>query len=170
MNNEQLLSQLLKSSNFTDIKNLLSDFEYSYIKKLIMNIALYVDSDIKVGDIEMSHIYDVNNELSQEITGVPSAYSAIDGDVKTLAAFAEQYSHLGIADFDALAKEAILDFLNLSNGLFVVMLSKLNIGEHSLSVPKQSDSIELTSPAEGNITVIPVTFSFGTVRFLLLRL
>ncbi len=63
-----------------------------------------------------------------------------------------------------------MDFLNLHNGLFIVLLSKLNVCELSLNAPKNSQSISLTTEVNGKITIIPIKFSFGTVKFLLYEL
>ena len=93
--------------------------------------------------------------------------TSIRGMRAALIAFASKYSKMELRDYDILTKESILDFLNLHNGLFVVRLSQLNICELSLAAPRQNGSFIMNSPATGNITVIPVTFSFGTVKFLL---
>lgn len=169
MESEQLLENIINNSNLNSLENS-SKFIVGYIKKLVLDIILYVDSNINLGTIELVDTYSMTNELSQEITGLPSAYSAIDGDEKVLTSFAESYSHLGIAEYDSLCKEALLDFLNLHNGLFIVYLSENNICELSLSVPKQDGDKKLISPYKGKITVIPVNFSFGTAKFLLLEL
>lgn len=170
MDNEQAVLELLSTSNYNTLPSSATDFIKTYIKKLVADVMLYVDSAITIGNIEFVNTYAANQELSQEITGIPSAYSAIDGEPSILTAFAEKYARLGITEYDILAKEAIVDFLNLHNGLFVVQLSKLNICELSLAVPKQSGSFLLTSPVSGKITMIPITFSFGTVNFLLCEL
>lgn len=165
MDNEQLTEELLKASNYDAIANSTTAFVRTYIKKLVWDVVTYVDESISVNNIELVTSYSSALELSQEITGIPAAYSAIDGETSALTAFSEQYAHLGIAEYDTLAREAILDFLNLHNGLFVSLLSKLNMYELSLAVPKQSGSFSLTSKVNGKITIIPITFSFGTINF-----
>ena len=128
---------------------------------------MYVDDDITLGNIEIVDSFSGKCELSQEILGVPSATSGIDGREETLAAFAENYSHLGIKEFDMLAREAILDFLNLNNGLFVVLLSKNNICELTLKVPKQNGNYALDLSEYQSITIIPILFKYGTMKFYL---
>lgn len=168
MNKDALVEKLLKNSNFYSIPDdQANDFVKAYIKKLVEDIVLYVDSNFTIENIEFKDAYDVQNELSQEITGVPSAYSALDGDVRALTAFAESYSHLGIADYDSLCKEALLDFLNLHNGLFVVYLSENKIYELSLSVPKQNGEKSITGTSSGNVMIIPIKFTYGLVNFIL---
>ena len=166
MDNKKSCSRILEASNFFSLTDM-SDFVKTYIEKLVYNISMYVDPDFSLGNIEILGDFTGKCELSQAITGVPSAYSCIEGKDETLVAFAERYSHLGIKSFDVLAREAILDFLNLHNGLFVVMLSKNNICELSLDAPRQNGNFSLDLAQYKSITVIPVIFSYGTVKFFL---
>ncbi|MCR5508680.1 MAG: hypothetical protein K6F34_08325 [Lachnospiraceae bacterium] len=170
MKSDELVVNILDNSNYNDIASDLTEFVRTYIEKLVSDVSLYVDSSIVVEDIETVDKYKASWELSQDITGVPSAYSAIDGNPDVLVAFAEMYSKLGVDTFDTLAKEALLDFLNLHNGLFIVLLSKLNICELSLDPPRQNKYLDITTEVNGKITIIPIRFSFGVVRFLLYEL
>lgn len=169
MDNTKLVNDIINNSNYNDISQELSDFVKIYIQKLISDITLYVDSNISIEKIELTDFYNTNNELSQNITGIPSAYSAIDGDETALVNFAEAYCKLGVDKFDTLCKEAIVDFLNLHNGLFIVHLSQLNLCELSLTAPVQEGTLDLSSSVKYEITIIHVKFSFGTVKFLLLE-
>lgn len=166
MDNNKSCARILEASNYLSVPNM-SDFVKTYIEKLVYNISMYVDSDFSLGSVEILTDYSGKIELSQAITGVPSAYSCVEGKEDVLVTFAEHYSHLGVKSFDVLAKEAILDFLNLHNGLFVVMLSKNNICELSLDAPKQNGNYSLDLAQYKSITVIPVMFSYGTVKFFL---
>ena len=170
METKEQAIEVLNRSNYQTLSSDLSDFNKEYIELLIQDLLMYVSDDITVGEIELVENYSANKELSQEIVGVPAAYSAMDAPEETLVSFSEAYSKMEIKEYDVLAKECLLDFLNLHNGLFVVRLSKLNICELTLSVPKQNGAFLMTSPATGKITVIPVTFPFGTIRFLLCEL
>ena len=166
MDNNKICSRILEASNINSLTDM-SEFVRTYIEKLVYNISMYVDSDFSLGSIEILGDFSGKIELSQAITGVPSAYSCVDGNERALTGFAEHYSHLGITAFDTLAREAILDFLNLHNGLFVVMLSKNNICELSLDAPKQNGNFSIDLAHYKSITVIPVMFSYGTVKFFL---
>ena len=166
MDNNRSVSRILEASNYLTLTDM-SDFVRTYIEKLVYNISMYVDADFSLGNIDIVNNFSGKCELSQAITGVPSAYSCIEGPNDTLVEFAERYSHLGVKSFDVLAREAILDFLNLHNGLFVVMLSKNNICELSLDAPKQNGNFTIDLATYKSITVIPVIFSYGTVKFYL---
>ena len=169
MDNKRSVAKILEASNYGALTGL-SDFVRTYIEKLVHNISMYVDSEFTLGNIEVLNDYSGKLELSQAITGVPSAYSCVSGKPEALTTFAEHYSHLGITSFDVLAREALLDFLNLHNGLFVVMLSKNNICELSLDAPKQNGNFSLDLATYKSITVIPVIFPYGTVKFFLCEL
>lgn len=166
MDNNKSVSRILEASNYMKLEKM-SEFVKTYIEKLVHNISMYVDQDFTLGNVEIVSGFSGKVELSQAITGVPSAYSGVEGRNDTLMTFAEHYSHLGLKTFDVLAKEAILDFLNLNNGLFVVMLSKNNICELSLDAPKQNGNFTIDLAQYKSITVIPVIFSYGTVKFFL---
>lgn len=169
MDNKKSVSRILESSNYLSLPGM-SDFVRTYIEKLVYNINMYVEQDFSLGNVEILNDFSGKVELSQAITGVPSAYSCVEGREDALVQFAENYSHLGIKSFDVLAREAILDFLNLHNGLFVVMLSKNNICELSLDAPKQNGNFTVDLAQYKTITVIPVMFSYGTVKFFLCEL
>lgn len=166
MDNKKLTTKLLSASNYSLLTDI-TPFVATYIEKLVYDVATYVDTQIKVGKIEVIKHFNGKTELSQEIVGVPSAYSSIDGTEDALVAFAQLYSKLGVDSFDALAKEVLVDFLNLHNGLFVVQLSQDNICELSLDVPKQNGNYALDVADYQSITVIPIIFTFGTIKFLL---
>ena len=170
MDTEKMMNDILEASNFAELKDRMSDFVSEYIRKLILDVLMYVNTDISVGEITLVSEFYANKELSQEITGVPSAYSALDASEDVLIRFAADYSKMEMNEYDVLVKESLLDFLNLHNGLFVVQLSKLNICELSLAVPKQNGAFLMSSPATGKITVIPVSFPYGTIQFLLCEL
>ncbi len=166
MDNKRSYTRILEASNYLSLPKM-SDFVRTYIEKLVYNISMYVDPEFSLGSIEIVSGFSGKCELSQAITGIPSAYSCVEGREEALVSFAENYSHLGIRTFDVLAREAILDFLNLHNGLFVVMLSKNNICELSLDAPKQNGHFSVDLAQYKSITVIPVMFSYGTVKFYL---
>ncbi len=144
------------------------EFVSIYVDRLTENIKEQANPDMKLLPINVFDAYELKQELSQEITGIPNAYSAINGEPDVLVKFAEDYARVGIDQFDDLCKEALLDFLNLINGLFAVYLSNNNISELSLNAPvKGDDNTTLDSKINGNIYAIPVEFPYGVVTFIL---
>lgn len=167
MDNSKLAEKILNTSKYSENNNITA-FVKTYIEKLVYDIVTYVDTEISIGNIELLNDYKGANELSQEVTGIPSAYSVIDGPKSALVSFAKAYSKLDeIAEFDLLCKEVLVDFLNLHNGLFVVQLSKDKICELSLGVPKQNGNYALDHNTYKSIVIIPINFSYGTINFLL---
>lgn len=163
---EELLSKIPNNPNIETLKP--TDFLLKYIAKLLHNLSLFIEPDIRVMEISKTNSYAAGHELMQKIIGIPSAYTAVDGKQDVLIEFAERYSHMGVTAYDDLAKEVILDFLNLHNGLFVVDLSKEDSIELSLEPPIQEDTD--LSLRMGHITAIPIQFSFGKLTFLLIEL
>ncbi len=147
----------------------LSKFVSIYKDRLTENIKQHANENIKIRDVEFYDSYELDLELSQEITGYPSAYSAISGTPDVLVKFSEDYARVGIDEFDDLCKEALLDFLNLINGLFIVYLSKNNIYELSLNAPKKDTNISLKAGVNGTIAAIPIEFPYGVVTFIIIE-
>ncbi len=163
---EEYISQIPNNPQLADTNP--SDFFLKYIVKLLHDLSLFVEPDIKLGQINITHSYATGHELMQKIIGIPSAFTGIDGDTEVLIRFAEKYSHVEITQYDAVAKDAIVDFMNLHNGLFVVDLSKEDAIELSLEPPIHEDvDFEL---ALGNVATIPVCFTFGELLFYLIEL
>ena len=146
-----------------------SRFISLYMDRLTENIKQHANENMRLVDVQYYDEYELDDELSQEITGVPAAYSAIAGAPEVLVQFAEDYARVGIDQYDDLCKEALLDFLNLINGLFIVYLSKNNISELSLNAPTKSHRVRLKAGKDGKIAAIPVEFSYGTVTFILVE-
>lgn len=146
----------------------LSHFASIYIDRLTENIKEHANPDFTLLPVICYDAYELSQELTQEITGYPSAFSAINGDPQVLVRFAEDYARVGIEQYDDLCREALLDFLNLINGLFVVYLSHNDLYELSLSAPVNGENnISLEADQNGNIYAIPVQFSYGVVTFVL---
>ncbi len=166
MDKTDYLSQIPNNPELSSLNP--SVFFLKYIVKLIHDLNLFVEPDVTVGAIQLSHSYAAGHELMQKIIGIPSAFTGIDGNEAVLTAFAEKYAHSPITEYGLIAKDAIVDFMNLHNGLFVVELSKEDAVELSLDPPILEDvDFEL---ALGNVATIPITFSFGTLTFLLIEL
>ena len=159
-------SKILESSNLYTSK-FFSDFVVKYTEKLVYDIYMYVDNNIGLGKIIKLDSLCGKHELSQKITGAVFVTSGIDGQDNILLEFARQYSRIAIESYDILAREAVLDFLNLHNGLFAVMQSKMNIYELSLNPPKQNGNYAFDLSEYKSITIIPVIFTYGTIKFYL---
>ena len=166
MEKADYLSQIPNNPNLSALNP--SDFFLKYIIKLLNDLSLFVEADIQVGEIKFEHSYAAEHELMQKIIGIPSAFTGIDGDEDVLIQFAKKYSHIEITQYDVVTKDAIVDFMNLHNGLFVVDLSKEDAIELSLEPPIYEDvDFEL---ALGNVATIPIQFTFGELLFFLIEL
>ena len=166
MAKEEYLSKIPNNPKLAELEP--SDFILKYIIKLLHDLSLFVELDVTIGEIQLAHSYAAGHELMQKIIGIPSAFTGIDGDANVLVQFAEKYSHTPINTYDIMAKDAIIDFMNLHNGLFVVDLSKEDAIELSLDPPLHEDvDFEL---ALGHVATIPVKFTFGELVFFLIEL
>lgn len=134
-----------------------------FLAELVFTLASQVQEDISSSPINPVDSLPDECFISQCITGDYSAYTALYGDDDVLTAFASAYSKFEVDD--DIKNEILADFLNLNNGRFAVSLSDTLALECSLTVPI------FTPPGERqlleNTYVIPITFSFGTVNFVL---
>ncbi len=166
MNRESLLSKIPNNPELDQLEP--SYFLLKYITKLLHNLILFVEPSVSIGKITNSTSFTGSQKFMQKIIGIPSAYTAVDGEKEALIQFAEKYSHMGITEYNDLMRDVIVDFLNLHNGLFVVDLSREDSIELSLEPPTQE-----ISPSDKHLKSlarIPVTFSFGELVFSLVEL
>lgn len=84
----------------------------------------------------------------QPIIGEQAFCACFIPDEKALVAFAERYTHEKIESVNDLARDAIKEFLNCVNGLFVSEMSNRNIAELDIDVPifKENGAIESETP------------------------
>ena len=102
----------------------------------------------------------------QELCGDFNAVSAITADNKAATVFASRFAEEEITDADY-AKDAISEFLNLSNGLYNVNISETTGKEIGLNPPETTTSSAVSGIKSKFTLTIPVEYTFGTVVFTL---
>lgn len=171
----------IMDGDFTDsqqekIVDLLKDFYRStyleennpyleYISLLFNNIIRFIGEDFTPFKGTEISSYPSNFCVSQKILGKYPAYTAIDMDEATYIKFATRYAGEEFTLNDEYVEASVADFLNLHNGLFTVAMSNEQSVELSLT-PPVAEHNQILSPSD-NIFCIPITFSFGTINFLL---
>lgn len=116
-------------SKFLDFGETLWGKTYSdYISLLLRNFARFID------DVPVITISRVDNEfsakwlVSQKIYGKFSMFTSISSDdAETLTHFSELFTKEKYTSFDAYAQDAVSEFLNLHNGLFLVNMSNNDV-------------------------------------------
>lgn len=143
----------------------LSKYFAQYILLLFNNIIRFIGKDFtphspKKLDRIPEGICSYQTILSSR--NVTSYCSASDD---AIISFAERYAHDEFTEIDEFVEASVEDFLNLHNGLFITTMSNEYKIEMFLEPTVTSRNIE----SKDNMIYysIPVTFSFGTVNFIL---
>ncbi|SCP95118.1 chemotaxis protein CheX [Anaerobium acetethylicum] len=161
------------------IDTLIQDFYYSnrsensayylnYITLLFNNLIRFIGEDFTPFKASAISAYPSNYCVSQVIKGSFSAYTAIDMDRDTFITFASRYAGENFSEFDEYVKASVEDFLNLHNGLFAVNMSNDHSIDLTLNPPIHENNCIIAPSAF--LSCIPVSFSFGTINFLISNL
>ncbi len=151
-------------SSFFSLEGEYSDYCSEYVNILFKNLIRFVGDDFT--PLVNAEIGDSDLTVIQELCGDFCAVSAISLDDKAAAAFASRFAEEEVTDMDY-AKDAISEFLNLSNGLYNVNISESTGKEIGLT-PQESTTASAVKSIKAKFTLtIPVEFTFGTVIFTL---
>lgn len=135
-----------------------------YLTLLFNNITRFIGSDFTpYKEFIMTEPTNLKY-FSQNIKGVFSACSAIYASEETFIGMASRYAQENFTEFDEYVQASICDFLNLHNGLFTVNASNEMQLELMLEPPLE-DACNLDF--SNTVYCIPVSFSFGTVNFII---
>lgn len=139
-----------------------ADLYKEYISLFYKNMIRFVDSNIHI-----NHVFVVSNKsydmiIKQNITGSKRIYTAFGGDAATLTKFASNYADEVFNSLDDYAQDALGEFLNLNNGLYLV-----NLSNYGVELSLQIQSIEKNHLIVANkVYGIPIHTSFGQIDLL----
>lgn len=152
-------------ADFYNTKKIGLSDEYSdYISLLLKNLIRFIGSDFTPLKPELVSEYKSDLYASQEMCGGLDLYTAIDGDSVSFMNFAERFSNDVFENNDEFTQAAVSEFLNLHNGLFAVNMSN----EKQLEIEMKAQNIGKAEMLPIKKAVcLPISFSFGTVNFVL---
>lgn len=151
-------------SSFYAIEGKYMDYCSEYVNVLFKNLIRFVGDDFT--PLQSAVTDDNDIAVIQELCGDFNAVSAITADNKAGLAFASRFAEEEITDSDY-AKDAVSEFLNLSNGLYNVNISETTGKEIGLN-PQETTTAAAVNSIKAKFTLtIPVEFTFGTVVFTL---
>lgn len=136
----------------------------SYVSLLFRNLVRFIGDDFTPMD---AHAFcgAVLKCIEQRISGGLSAITLIDADAPTMIEFASRFANEKLTDDDEYTHACVSEFLNLNNGLFAVNVSNDSGLELKLEPQSYYDSLDIKSLSDA--CVIPVSFSFGKVDFII---
>ncbi|WP_373482674.1 hypothetical protein [Acetobacterium sp.] len=163
--------QVLKNNDITQIAELflktVADDQNrilrDYFELFLRNIVRFIDDEIRMEAAETADSYTYDYLVTQGTAGESRFFSGFAGSEAVLAQFAAIYAEEAVSGMNDLAKDALGEFLNCHNGLFLSQLAHQGIElDLLLTAVKESGTIK---PA-GALYVIPCYLSFGRIDFL----
>lgn len=163
--NEKLFKVINEYYNLSDTD--LSKYFIQYIVLLFNNLIRFIGKDFTPHAAKLIDNIPQGHCAYQTITADKPVTSYYLSDNGTLLSFASRYAHEDFPEIDEYVEASVEDFLNLHNGLFITTMSNEYKLELALEPPVTTDNL---TPKENVIYYeIPVTFSFGTVNFIIER-
>lgn len=161
--------EILKSNDTDAIVGLFIDMEKTgvvelfseYIELFIRNIVRFVYRDVIISKPYQADTYSFEHYAGQQITGAHAIDTGISADTRVFAEFAGIYAEESLTGVDEIAKDALGEFMNSQNGLFVSNLYHKNI--HCDLVPQQYQANH-TIKKRNRLFVMPCELSFGKIE------
>jgi len=158
--------EVLKSNNTDAIVRLFIQTEQNqhaeifkeYIELFIRNMVRFIDSNIIIDRPYLTDSYEYANLSSQKIYGPNHIVTGISALDTVYARFAEIYTDEIISEVNDDAKDAVGEFMNCQNGLFVSNLYHKNI--HYDLEPQQYWANGTLTP-DTQLYIVPCKLSFG---------
>lgn len=140
-----------------------SDILYEYLELFIRNIVRFIDDGIRVGKAEEIDSYTYDYLVTQGIVGKRNFFSGFSASEAVLSRFASIYAEEEVLSIDDLAKDALGEFLNCHNGLYLSNLSHKGIDLDLLPAEVKKDGNLKTIK---KLYLIPCFMNFGKIDFL----
>lgn len=141
------------------------EFYTDYVNLLFKNIVRFIGDDFTPLTPVRTDQYLCSQIASQRINGSFNAYTAIEGIDTSFIGFASRFAEEKLTNCDDFTMAAMSEFLNLNNGLFTVNMS--NSKNVELSLEPQEIEKNITLKTTDNTYLIPISFTFGTVVFII---
>ncbi len=94
-----------------------------YLSLFAKNMIRFIDNQTYLEVSENNYIEPGNWLIKQEIVGQSPLFTGFSTDDETLLYIASVYAEEELTDADGLAKDAVSEFLNLHNGIYLVNMS-----------------------------------------------
>jgi hypothetical protein len=98
-----------------------------YLSLFAKNLIRFVDDQVYLVVAEQSILQQANWFVYQEIIGESPLFTAIAANEEVFLHIASQYAEEELTEVDELAKASVCEFLNLTNGVYLVNMSNWGI-------------------------------------------
>jgi CheY-specific phosphatase CheX len=148
------------------VENILVDDQKSiygkYVTLFAKNVIRFIDDQVH---LEVSNA-DVAQQdkwlVHQEILGESPLFTAITANEEVFLHIASKHAEEELTEVDELAKASVSEFLNLTNGIYLV-----NMSNWGVELNMKPQSINENVKVSGELTCIKVQTSFGSFQLLL---
>lgn len=134
----------------------------NYLSLFAKNLIRFIDRQAFLEIFNEKVIPNAKWLISQEIVGSAPLFTAIAADDETLLYIASNYAEEKISEVDELAKDAVCEFLNLHNGIYLVNMSNWGT-ELSMNPQKIEENVQVS----GEFTAISVKMQKGSFYLIL---
>jgi hypothetical protein len=149
------------------VENLLVDDNKSiygkYVTLFAKNVIRFIDDQVH---LEVSNAEVVQQDkwlVHQEILGESPLFTAITANEEVFLHIASKHAEEELTEVDELAKASVSEFLNLTNGIYLV-----NMSNWGVELNMKPQAISENAKVSGELTCIKVHTSFGSFQLLLL--
>jgi CheY-specific phosphatase CheX len=145
-----------KNDSFTDLYK-------EYISLFYKNVTRFVDANLRIEQVEIIDEKSYEVIIKQDITGPRRIYTGFAGTSQTMIRFASNYADEVFDTLDDYAQDALGEFLNLNNGLYLV-----NLSNYGVDLSLQIQTLEKNYSISANkVYCIPFFTSFGRIDLLI---
>ncbi len=140
-----------------------SDLYKEYITLYYKNVVRFIDSSVRIDNVEVIDSVKYDFLIKQEIVGPKRIYTGFAGQVNTLVKFAAMFADEAFNSLDDYAQDALGEFLNLNNGLYLV-----NLSDYGVDLDLKIQSIHKNFVVESNkVYSVPMYLTFGKIDLLI---
>lgn len=140
-----------------------SEMFREYFELFIRNVIRFIDNGIQVEEAKNIDSYQFPYLVSQRIGGEHGFFSGFSASEEVMSKFASRYAEEELGGMNDLGKDALGEFMNCQNGLFLSHLSHEGL-DLDLFPPKVKQD-GMLKPFE-KLYVIPCHLSFGKFDFI----
>lgn len=139
------------------------DLYQEYITLFFKNMIRFIDSIVRIDELIVIDSKQYDYIIKQDITGPKRIYTAFGGKSDVLVKFASEYADESFHSLDDYALDALGEFLNLNNGLYLV-----NLSDYGVDLSMSTQTVQKNHIIEANkVYCVPFYTSFGRIDLLI---
>lgn len=140
-----------------------TDLYKEYITLFYKNVVRFIDSSLHISHVELIESRQYDYIIKQDIIGPKRIYTGFGASTDVLVKIASEYADEAFHSLDDYALDALGEFLNLNNGLYLVNLSDYGV-EMNLEIQNIQKNHLISS---NKVYSIPFFTSFGKFDLLI---